>query len=218
MLHNPFGNGWRISGRMPRKRLRHRLDLCEVNDCLLSFRSDLMVKKLRYYARFIVVCLLLKKMKLVRDLVMELDKQIADYTSTYEPDDQLEWTLVLEEIKSFIKADGLVSVLHADSNTIVLSHRLSPMTTPPVEKSSMMNLTLQEILIIGNSADQVPFSLLFHASDILYSSQIFFFLFRLSSANSRWTCFGCFRLWSGNPRRISIIFMMLLRLPEEFLS
>ena len=28
-----------------------------------------MVKKLRFYARFIVVCLLLKKMKLVRDLV-----------------------------------------------------------------------------------------------------------------------------------------------------
>lgn len=37
---------------------------------LFIFRSDLMVKKLRYYARFIVVCLLLKKMKLVRDLVM----------------------------------------------------------------------------------------------------------------------------------------------------
>lgn len=32
-------------------------------------RAELMVKKLRYYARFIVVCLLLKKMKLVRDLV-----------------------------------------------------------------------------------------------------------------------------------------------------
>lgn len=32
-------------------------------------RADLMVKKLRYFARFIVVCLLLKKMKLVRDLV-----------------------------------------------------------------------------------------------------------------------------------------------------
>ncbi|XP_042868530.1 protein SCAI-like isoform X2 [Penaeus japonicus] len=31
--------------------------------------SDLMVKKLRYYARFIVVCFLLKRMKLVRDLV-----------------------------------------------------------------------------------------------------------------------------------------------------
>ncbi len=32
-------------------------------------RAELMVKKLRYYARFIVVCLLLKKMKIVRDLV-----------------------------------------------------------------------------------------------------------------------------------------------------
>lgn len=82
-----------------------------------------MVKKLRYYARFIVVCLLMKRMKLVRELVAELDKQIADYTSTYEPEDQLEWTVVLDEIKSFVKADGLVSVLHADSNTIVLSHR-----------------------------------------------------------------------------------------------
>lgn len=82
-----------------------------------------MVKKLRYYARFIVVCLLMKRMKLVRELVAELDKQIADYTSTYEPEDQMEWTVVLDEIKSFVKADGLVSVLHADSNTIVLSHR-----------------------------------------------------------------------------------------------
>ncbi|XP_044734117.1 protein SCAI [Chrysoperla carnea] len=121
-------------------------------------RSDLMVKKLRYYARFIVVCLLLKKMKLVRELVIELDKQIADYTSTYEPDDQIEWSLVLEEIKSFIKADAMISVLHADSNPIVLSHRLSPLTTPPVEKSQFMNLTLQEILIIGNCTDQVKFS------------------------------------------------------------
>lgn len=41
-----------------------------------------MVKKLRYYARFIVVCLLLKKMKLVRELVIELEKQIVEYTAT----------------------------------------------------------------------------------------------------------------------------------------
>lgn len=45
-------------------------------------RPDLMVKKLRYYARFIVVCLLLKKMKLVRELVVELERQILEYTQT----------------------------------------------------------------------------------------------------------------------------------------
>ena len=82
-----------------------------------------MVKKLRYYARFIVVCLLLKKMKLVRDLVRELAKHIDEYTATYEPEDQLEWSLVLGEIKSFIEADTIVNVLDSDSNSIVLSHR-----------------------------------------------------------------------------------------------
>jgi hypothetical protein len=121
-------------------------------------RPDLMVKKLRYYARFIVVCLLLKKMKLVRELVIELERQIQEYTSTYvkgsvheipltlktilptfsyEPEDALEWALVLDEIKGFIKADAAVSVLHADSNPIVLSHRCvmstlhSPLSSRP---------------------------------------------------------------------------------------
>lgn len=41
----------------------------------------------------------------------------------YEPEDQLEWSLVLEEIKGFIKAEAAVAVLHADSNPIVLSYR-----------------------------------------------------------------------------------------------
>ena len=90
---------------------------------IIFFRPDLMVKKLRYYARFIVVCLLLKKMKLVRDLVRELSKHIDEYTATYEPEDQLEWSLVLGEIKAFIEADTIVNVLDSDSNSIVLSHR-----------------------------------------------------------------------------------------------
>jgi len=121
-------------------------------------RSDLMVKKLRYYARFIVVCLLLKKMKLVRDLVRELSKQIDEYTTTYEPEDQLEWSLVLGEIKAFIEADTIVNVLDSDSNSIVLSHRLNPLITPPVERSPVMTLSLQEVIIVGNVADQVKFS------------------------------------------------------------
>lgn len=46
------------------------------------------------------------------------------YYCRYEPEDQLEWSLVLDEIKGFIKAESAVAVLHADSNPIVLSHRL----------------------------------------------------------------------------------------------
>jgi len=40
---------------------------------------------------------------------------------------------------------------------VTFVYRLSPLTTPPVEKSPIMNLTLQEILIIGNCNDQVVF-------------------------------------------------------------
>ncbi|KAL5011620.1 hypothetical protein ScPMuIL_010171 [Solemya velum] len=121
-------------------------------------RSDLMVKKLRYYARFIVVCLLLKKMKLVRDLVRELTKQIDDYTSTYEPEDQMEWNLVLGEIKAFIEAENMINVMDVDSSFIVLSHRLTPINTPPLDKGTPIYLTLQEILIVGNCHEQVKFS------------------------------------------------------------
>ncbi|XP_053214724.1 protein SCAI-like [Panonychus citri] len=124
-------------------------------------RSDLMVKKLRYYARFIVVCLLLKKMKLVRDLVRELAKHIDDYTSTYEPDDPLEWSVVLTEIKLFIESDNLVTVLDVDNITVVLSSRLGPHNTPPKEpipQTAFPQLTLQEILIVGNVCDQIKFS------------------------------------------------------------
>ena len=46
-----------------------------------------------------------------------------EYTSTYEPDDQLEWSLVLGEIKSFLEADAILNILDADSNPMVISHR-----------------------------------------------------------------------------------------------
>ncbi|KAI5644827.1 protein SCAI domain-containing protein [Phthorimaea operculella] len=122
-------------------------------------KCELMVKKLRYYARFIVVCLLLKKIKLVRELIKELDRQIMEYGNTYDPDDQIEWNVVVDEVKAFIQAEPVVSVLHPDNYPVVLSHRLSSVTTPPLmERSQQMNLSLQEVLIVGSSSQQVKFS------------------------------------------------------------
>ena len=51
-----------------------------------------------------------------------------------------------------------MNVLDSDSNSIVLSHRLNPLITPPVERSPVMTLSLQEVIIVGNVADQVKFS------------------------------------------------------------
>lgn len=46
-------------------------------------------------------------------------------------------------------------VLDHDGTPIVLSHRLTPLNTPPLEKGTPAILRLQEILIVGNSSEQV---------------------------------------------------------------
>ncbi len=47
---------------------------------------------------------------------------LDDYTTSCEPDDQMEWSLVLGEIRAFIEADTVVNILDSDSNTIVLRY------------------------------------------------------------------------------------------------
>ena len=39
-----------------------------------------------------------------------------------------------------------------------LTWRLNPLITPPVEKSPIMTLSLQEVLIVGSCSEQVKFS------------------------------------------------------------
>ena len=126
-----------------------------------------MVKKLRYFARFIVVCLLLKKNKQVKDLIRELSKQIDDYVKIYDPADQLEWQMVKNEINEFIEADNIVNVENLSS--MAISNRMNVNSVPKIGPNPLMtvatgdtfwnspsaHLHLQEILIIGNCADQV---------------------------------------------------------------
>lgn len=136
-----------------------------------------MVKKLRYLARFVVVCLLLKKSRQVRELINELSRQIDDYVKTYDPEDQLEWQLVKNEINDFIDADSVLTIggAHIDGASNRLSHvdvpPISPnpqfanlFTTPPSAMSAIGgaatssyhdHLSLQEIMIVGNCNDQV---------------------------------------------------------------
>lgn len=131
-----------------------------------------MVKKLRYLARFVVVCLLLKKSRQVRELIAELSKQIDDYVKTYDPEDQLEWQLVKNEINDFIDADSVLTINGGLSDSV--SNRLSQVDVPPISPNPQFanlfstspivladHLSLQEILIVGNCNDQVSFKNIF---------------------------------------------------------
>ncbi|KAJ7308038.1 hypothetical protein JRQ81_008539 [Phrynocephalus forsythii] len=95
-------------------------------------RPELVVKKLRYYARFIVVCLLLNKMDVVKDLVKELSDEIEDYTHRFNTEDQVEWNLVLQEVAAFI--DVKFSEL-----TIDMFRMLQALEREPMNLASQMN-------------------------------------------------------------------------------
>lgn len=71
-------------------------------DVLEAKNSALMVKKLRFYARFIVVCLLLNRDDYVKKLMDELIVLVDDYQNTFKPTDS-EWGVVLSEITTFLE-------------------------------------------------------------------------------------------------------------------
>jgi hypothetical protein len=60
-----------------------------------------MIKKLRYYARFTVVCLLLNNREIISTLKEELATLIKEYIDIYRPSDAAEWQLVLQEVSTF---------------------------------------------------------------------------------------------------------------------
>ena len=102
-------------------------------------RPDLMVKAMRYYARYecvrgwggryvnhflslthpllislsfspryIVVCLLLARRRVVVELVDELTRHVEEYIKSLKPPDAHEWHVVLQEITSFLQADTIL--------------------------------------------------------------------------------------------------------------
>lgn len=60
-----------------------------------------MIKKLRYYARFTVVCLLLNNREIITTLKEELASLVKEYIDIYRPPDAAEWQLVLQEVSTF---------------------------------------------------------------------------------------------------------------------
>eukprot|EP00002_Diphylleia_rotans_P016531 TRINITY_DN321_c0_g1_i1.p1 TRINITY_DN321_c0_g1~~TRINITY_DN321_c0_g1_i1.p1 ORF type:complete len:625 (+),score=139.04 TRINITY_DN321_c0_g1_i1:49-1923(+) len=128
-------------------------------DVLESKSSMLMVKKLRYYARFIVVSLLLNKKILAKDLMAEFQTHVDDYTKTFKPADAQEWQLVLHEITTFIQADQPVQINDVPTDHPALTQRLQDLTMiPKPAGSSNTRLRLEEAILVGNHQNQVKFS------------------------------------------------------------
>jgi hypothetical protein len=81
------------------------------------------VKELRYYARFIVVCLLLERSKLAKDLAGELTHLINDYVKYMKANDTHEWQLVVQEMTLFLQADFPLHIKDATSDAPLARRR-----------------------------------------------------------------------------------------------
>ncbi|KAI7863893.1 hypothetical protein BDF14DRAFT_1839553 [Spinellus fusiger] len=125
-------------------------------DILEVKNPALMIKKLRYYARFIVVCLLLNKDDSIRTLIGELEGLVEEYAKSFKPPDAKEWQLVLEEITTFMEAEKKLVPIRGDRTPVTIVHRMLFNTR---EKDiGRPKMKLQEAILVGNYQKQIKFS------------------------------------------------------------
>ncbi|CAG8562859.1 4802_t:CDS:10 [Acaulospora colombiana] len=118
----------------------------------------LMIKKLRYYARFIVVCLLLNNREIVQKLMDELSGLVDDYIRMFKPVDSIEWQSVLQEIGTFLEAEKKLVPISPGVNYLPITRRLQIERSPRLEKDGTHKLKLQESILVGNCQNQIKFS------------------------------------------------------------
>ena len=90
-----------------------------------SHSTALIIKKLRYFARFIVVCLLLNRSELINRLMEELTELVDAYALEFKPSDSGEWATVLSEISTFLEAERKLSPTDLEGKFLTVSGRLS---------------------------------------------------------------------------------------------
>ncbi|KAI9262404.1 hypothetical protein BDA99DRAFT_511113 [Phascolomyces articulosus] len=128
-------------------------------DILEVKNPALMIKKMRYYARFVVVSLLLNKDSNIRLLISELESLVDEYTKSFKPPDAKEWQIVLDEINTFMEAEKKLAPVSADRTPVTVEHRLSWTSGPARDTTAThTKLKLQEAILVGNCQKQIKFS------------------------------------------------------------
>ncbi|KAI8903767.1 protein SCAI [Gorgonomyces haynaldii] len=127
-------------------------------DVLETKQPSLMIKKLRYFARFIVVCLLLNKHDMIKSLMDELTIFVDEYQQAYKPTDSDEWKVVLSEIETFLEAEKKLATVDTEGKPFTAPYRLQLDRMARIDRNSTDRLKLQEAILVGNYQNQIKFS------------------------------------------------------------
>ncbi|EPZ35312.1 hypothetical protein ROZALSC1DRAFT_27090 [Rozella allomycis CSF55] len=113
---------------------------------------QLVLKKMRYYARFLVISLLLNKREFAKVLLDELDQHVKDYIGVFKPSDSQEWNEILKEVVQFLDADKNVVPVDYEGAYLPVETRLANIET------NEKGLKLTHSIIVGNYPSQIKFS------------------------------------------------------------
>ncbi|XP_057499898.1 uncharacterized protein LOC130784068 [Actinidia eriantha] len=111
-------------------------------------------KQLRFMARFLMVCLVLRRRETVYQLVNQLKMLVDECKRTFQESDFKEWKLVVQEIVKFLKADTAFMNIRPLRYSLVLD--LHPDFLPHV--ATRRKLRLRDAILTSYYPNEVKFS------------------------------------------------------------
>ncbi|KAL1546570.1 protein SCAI isoform X1 [Salvia divinorum] len=112
-------------------------------------------KQLRFFARFLTVCLVSNRREMVYQLVNQLKMLLDECRRTFQETDFKEWKIVIQEIMKFLKADTAFMNLRPLRYSVVLD--LHPDCLPHVTDVKR-KLRLRDALLCSYHPNEVKFA------------------------------------------------------------
>ncbi|KAJ9567457.1 hypothetical protein OSB04_003423, partial [Centaurea solstitialis] len=112
-------------------------------------------KQLRFFARFLTVCLVLNRREMVYQLVNQLKLLVADCKRTFQDTDFKEWKLVIQEITKFLKVDTAFMNIRPLRYSLTLD--LHPDSLPSIANVKR-KLKLGDAILCSYHPNEVKFS------------------------------------------------------------
>ncbi|XP_050222988.1 uncharacterized protein LOC126673066 [Mercurialis annua] len=111
-------------------------------------------KQLRFFARFLMICLVLNRREMVHQLVNLLKLLVDECRRTFQETDFKEWKLVVQEIIRFLKADTAFMNIRPLRYSLVLDTH--PDSLPRV--ATRRNLRLRDAILSSYHHNEIKFS------------------------------------------------------------
>lgn len=114
-------------------------------------------KHLRFYARFIVVCLLLNRREMAIQLTRQLRTLVDDYRRSFQGNDAKEWKHAIQDITRFLKADASCQNSRPLRYSVLLDSQ--PALFPSFSRlGGFKTLQLKDAILVSYHSNEVKFT------------------------------------------------------------